>query len=156
MRKANTFADWFPDQMTRKNGALSTLGRPGFSSSIGSRKNFPSKWDDAEKWVMNNGHESPSHGVVKSQDLIEKHQKTSSIFQGPKIVSLDHHHVSSDKAFNGVLASESTDVLLKGKLPYFAHVVASFAPHCHTNSCYISIWFIFVSFFICVTLIVEK
>ncbi|XP_047342745.1 uncharacterized protein DDB_G0284459 [Impatiens glandulifera] len=38
-----------------------TPGRPifGFSSS---RKGFPSKWDDAEKWLNNNGgHESPAH-----------------------------------------------------------------------------------------------
>ncbi|XP_071689150.1 uncharacterized protein [Rutidosis leptorrhynchoides] len=112
MTKENPFVDWFPD--TRKNGALCTVGRPGYSSSIGSRKNFPSKWDDAEKWVVN-GHESPAHGVVKSHDFIEKHQKTISVFQGPKIASLDHHDGCSDKALNGSLASESIDVLLKDK-----------------------------------------
>lgn len=42
--------------VTRRNmDAPSTPGRPIFSFSVGnfSRKNFPSKWDDAEKWLVN-------------------------------------------------------------------------------------------------------
>ncbi|XP_060206031.1 uncharacterized protein LOC132633553 [Lycium barbarum] len=44
--------------VTRRNNmdAPSTPGRPIFSFSIGgnfSRKHFPSKWDDAEKWLVN-------------------------------------------------------------------------------------------------------
>ncbi|VFR00125.1 unnamed protein product [Cuscuta campestris] len=64
----------------------STPGRPVFSFSVGnfSRKSIPSKWDDAEKWVVNDypaAHhhhhqflQGPSHGVplATSADLILK------------------------------------------------------------------------------------
>lgn len=48
-----------------------TPGRPVFSFNVGSRKNFPSKWDDAQKWLIS-GPDSPAHhhhhllGFVKS------------------------------------------------------------------------------------------
>ncbi|KAK6914630.1 Remorin, C-terminal [Dillenia turbinata] len=44
--------------------APQTPGRPVFSFSAGnmSRKGFPSKWDDAEKWLVSTScHESPAH-----------------------------------------------------------------------------------------------
>lgn len=126
--------------MTQKDGVViktnvveapSAHGRPIFSFNYGSRKNFPSKWDNAEKWLIN-GHESPAHGVMKSADFVPKQQEThektgafsddekmatSCILKAPKIVSLDHHHCSSDTAFNGVsaLESEISDMLLKDK-----------------------------------------
>ncbi|KAJ0744983.1 putative remorin [Helianthus annuus] len=53
-----------PDPMGKTDGAPSTLGRPGFSFTVGSRKSVPSKWDDAEKWLIN-GHDSPSNFMVK-------------------------------------------------------------------------------------------
>ncbi|XP_019193240.1 PREDICTED: uncharacterized protein LOC109187494 isoform X2 [Ipomoea nil] len=88
--------------------APSTPGRPIFSFSVGSfsRKSFPSKWDDAEKWVVNGSnscHESPAHiklssnhsnGVTPKEEVDEK----SSSFQGSS---------------NGVPAT--SDVLLKDK-----------------------------------------
>ncbi|KAK3025143.1 hypothetical protein RJ639_043925 [Escallonia herrerae] len=110
-----------------------TPGRPMFSFSVGnlSRKNFPSKWDDAEKWLIS-GNDSPAHhhgfkgykqGVIglkpqeaaevyaeKSRVTEERVSKAISTFQGA-VVSLDHH--STVKAFNGV--SASADVLLKDK-----------------------------------------
>lgn len=48
--------------MGRKMEAPSTPGRPVFSFSV-SRKSVPSKWDDAEKWLIGGGscHESPAH-----------------------------------------------------------------------------------------------
>ncbi|CAN7083663.1 unnamed protein product [Brassica oleracea var. botrytis] len=52
-----------------------------FSSSLsGRRRNFPSKWDDAEKWVTSS-HESPAH-------------------------SLKSHHILKDKLANEVLSTE--------------------------------------------------
>ncbi|KAL0917281.1 hypothetical protein M5K25_012332 [Dendrobium thyrsiflorum] len=42
----------------------STPGRPVFKFSVGnfSRKSIPSKWEDAEKWLMSSScHESPAH-----------------------------------------------------------------------------------------------
>ncbi|XP_050383899.1 uncharacterized protein LOC126800560 [Argentina anserina] len=45
-----------------------TPGRPVFSFSVGnlSRKNFPSKWDDAEKWLISSScHDSPAHNTTK-------------------------------------------------------------------------------------------
>ncbi|KAI9119836.1 hypothetical protein K1719_009225 [Acacia pycnantha] len=96
----------------------STPGRPVFCfTSVGnlSRKNFPSKWDDAEKWLISSScHESPAHSVkvsensnVSSQwdnfkkqmeDLSEKSRVTEErvssnavpSFEGS--VSLDHHN----------------------------------------------------------------
>nr|GLL23280.1 uncharacterized protein LOC109187494 isoform X2 [Ipomoea trifida] len=98
--------------------APSTPGRPIFSFSVGSfsRKSFPSKWDDAEKWVVNgNGsnscHESPAHiklsskhcnGVAPKEEAAEfcrvNDEKSSSFLQGSS---------------NGVPAT--SDVLLKDK-----------------------------------------
>ncbi|XP_076885773.1 uncharacterized protein LOC143535391 [Bidens hawaiensis] len=53
---------------TTKDGAPTTLGRPGFSFAVGSRKNIPSKWDDAEKWLINgHGHESPAANFMVKQ-----------------------------------------------------------------------------------------
>lgn len=54
----------------RSMEAPSTPGRPVFSFSGGnpSRKSVPSKWDDAEKWVISSScHESPVH-VSKASD----------------------------------------------------------------------------------------
>lgn len=113
-----------------------TPGRPVFSFSSGnlSRKSFPSKWDDAEKWLISSAcHESPAHTIKPSESVKitkqcdnfkqqmevfaeksrvteEKVSKAASTFHGS--ASLDHHH--SVRAFNGV--SGSTDVLLKGNL----------------------------------------
>ncbi|XP_068663260.1 uncharacterized protein [Aristolochia californica] len=56
--------------------APSTPGRPVFSFSVGnlSRKTFPSKWDDAEKWLISSScHESPAH--------VLKHPETSKTFK---------------------------------------------------------------------------
>ncbi|KAL4589318.1 hypothetical protein LXL04_002224 [Taraxacum kok-saghyz] len=122
--------------MPQKDGVVeapSTHNRPVFSFSFGSRKNFPSKWDNAEKWLIN-GHDSPARGLIKSTDFAPKQQEThekgaafsgnnektvltrsSCIFQGQKTVSLGHHHCSSDIAFNGVSALETSELLLKDK-----------------------------------------
>ncbi|XP_024971201.1 uncharacterized protein LOC112510128 [Cynara cardunculus var. scolymus] len=175
-RKEDPFDDRFPDNnlcnltslketsnlvklfpMARKDGAVTksnvveappTPGRPVFSFSVGSRKNFPSKWDDAEKWLIS-GPDSPAHhhlhGFVKSPDFVSKqssnnagsnglimkqgnHHKTEVSseekvskaiygFQVPTTVSMeqDHHHHNSARPFNGVSASDSSDVLLKDK-----------------------------------------
>ncbi|XP_023889616.1 uncharacterized protein LOC112001670 [Quercus suber] len=124
----------------RRLEAPSTPGRPVFSfSTVGnhSRKSFPSKWDDAEKWLMSSScHDSPAHNNIKPSDsskLIkqycdnfkqqvdifaeksrvteEKVSKVVSSFQGSAAASLDQHN--SFTALNGT--STSTDVLLKDK-----------------------------------------
>ncbi|KAK1279911.1 hypothetical protein QJS04_geneDACA004836 [Acorus gramineus] len=55
----------------RRLEAPSTPGRPvfGFSGGNPSRKSFPSKWDDAEKWLINSSscHESPAHVVIPNK-----------------------------------------------------------------------------------------
>ncbi|KAG9137658.1 hypothetical protein Leryth_011387 [Lithospermum erythrorhizon] len=115
--------------------APSTPGRPifSFSTSVGnfSRKAFPSKWDDAEKWLASNAkHEnSPAYNhtfKISEQFNVFKHKKAeifgeksrvseekvskvaSSCFQEP--LHLDHHYHSNGE-FNG--GSVSTDVLLE-------------------------------------------
>uniref|UniRef100_A0A5B7AX67 Remorin C-terminal domain-containing protein n=1 Tax=Davidia involucrata TaxID=16924 RepID=A0A5B7AX67_DAVIN len=126
--------------VTRRNvEAPSTPGRPIFSfSTVGnlSRKSFPSKWDDAEKWVNSSSscHDSPAHHhglkssesskIPKQCDGLKQHQaeffaeksrvteeKVSS-FQGS--LSLDH------QPFNGV------DVLLKDKFTNEVEVEPNF------------------------------
>ncbi|KAI3775160.1 hypothetical protein L1987_49729 [Smallanthus sonchifolius] len=107
----------------KKDGAPSTQARPGFSFSVGSRKSFPSKWDDAEKWLINGLH-SPSNfmlkqcginGSVIKQDEKDKETEgfADSVFEETKIVSLDHHHGCSDRGFSWI---STFDVLLKDKL----------------------------------------
>ncbi|KAJ7951434.1 Remorin family protein [Quillaja saponaria] len=118
--------------------APSTPGRPVFSfSSVATlaRKNFPSKWDDAEKWLISNGscHDSPSHNIKlsepskstklcdnlkqqieglaeKSRVTQERVSKAVTSFQGPQ--PLNSHKYNSG-TFNGI--SGSTDIVLKDK-----------------------------------------
>ncbi|XP_061356755.1 uncharacterized protein LOC133301155 [Gastrolobium bilobum] len=116
-----------------------TPGRPVFSfaGTVGNlaRKTFPSKWDDAEKWLMSTScHDSPAHTVNLSEssnisshcdnfnqqmdDFAEKSRVTQDRvskavpnFQGS--ASLDHHNHNTVHAFNRI--SCSTDIVLKDK-----------------------------------------
>ncbi|XP_022714552.1 uncharacterized protein LOC111274188 [Durio zibethinus] len=116
--------------------APSTPGRPVFSFSGGNhaRKSFPSKWDDAEKWLISSScYESPAHTLKpppESSKMIKqcdnfKHQtevfseksrvteervtKFVTSFKGS--VSLEHHHPTPGSSGN----PGSADVLLKDK-----------------------------------------
>ncbi|XP_042495602.1 uncharacterized protein LOC122074711 isoform X2 [Macadamia integrifolia] len=115
----------------RRLEAPPTPGRPVFSFSAGNlpRKSFPSKWDDAEKWVINSScHDSPAHAIKppeassfckqnvvfhqkaevfseKSRVAEEKVSRAASNFLGS--MSVDH----PNSAFNGV----SAGLLLKDK-----------------------------------------
>ncbi|KAI3455676.1 hypothetical protein Pfo_012339 [Paulownia fortunei] len=132
--------------VTKRNvEAPPTPGRPifSFSNANFSRKSFPSKWDDAEKWLVSGSscHDSPAnnHGLFKSLESSkmfskqcsgykpqlgeifaeksriteEKVSKVISTFQGPLV--LDHH--TSARAINGDSLSATSDVLLKDKFP---------------------------------------
>lgn len=146
----------------RSMEAPSTPGRPvfSFSSSDPARKSFPSKWDDAQKWLINGTnscHESsalvikpaefskmPKQCVVfkqqmeviaeKSRVTEEKVSEVVSSFQGS--LSLEDHH--GDTPFHGV--SGSTDFLLKGQVLISHDVllnsdllaVLEFCPFCST------------------------
>ncbi|VFQ65527.1 unnamed protein product [Cuscuta campestris] len=98
----------------------STPGRPIFSFSVGnfSRKSVPSKWEDAEKWVVNDSPaahhhhhhhqflQGPSHGVplATSADLILKDKWISEmecIRRSPTrqgFVFGDHNNAAKDVA----------------------------------------------------------
>ncbi|XVF86987.1 hypothetical protein PTKIN_Ptkin18bG0084400 [Pterospermum kingtungense] len=120
--------------------APSTPGRPVFSFSGGNlaRKSFPSKWDDAEKWLISSsschGSPSPAHTIKpppdsskmtkqfcdnfkqqteifadKSRVTEEKVTKVLTSFKGS--VSLEHHNPTS--CFSGIPGS--AHVLLKDK-----------------------------------------
>ncbi|KAL3825060.1 hypothetical protein ACJIZ3_021089 [Penstemon smallii] len=107
-----------------------TPGRPIFSFSNGgfSRKSFPSKWDDAEKWLVNGSscNDSPSqnHALLKP---FESSKMFSRQCSGYKPQLGDDFAVKSrvieekvSKVFstvNGVSLSTSADVLLKDKFP---------------------------------------
>ncbi|KAL1076788.1 hypothetical protein V6Z11_D10G055200 [Gossypium hirsutum] len=110
-----------------------TPGRPVFSFSGGNlaRKSFPSKWDDAEKWLISSScHESPAHTiksllesskVTKQCDNFKQQaevfaeksrvteEKITEVVKGP--VSLEHHNPT--RGFSGIPGS--TDVFLKDK-----------------------------------------
>ncbi|KAK1577062.1 hypothetical protein Q3G72_018723 [Acer saccharum] len=135
----------------KRTEAPSTPGRPVFSFSVGhfSRKNVPSKWDDAEKWLNTTScHDSPAHPIKppplessknhkqcenfkqqqmevvfseKSRVTEEKFSTFVSTFQSS--MALDHHN--STRAFNGVSAG-SSDVFLKDK---FTDEVESILPN---------------------------
>ncbi|KAE9595861.1 hypothetical protein Lal_00030778 [Lupinus albus] len=135
-------------QQHRRLEAPSTPGRPVFSfTNVGlgrnlSRKNFPSKWDDAEKWLMSTTtssfcHDSPAHvnlslsessknsrsssrqcdnfkQQVENKVTVngERVSKTVPTFQ--KSASLDHYNPFA--AFNGVVSASPTDhMVLKDK-----------------------------------------
>lgn len=135
--------------VTKRNSvdAPPTPGRPIFSFSAGnlSRKGFPSKWDDAEKWLNNSSsscHDSPAHVhglnlktsesskfhkqfdgfrpqaevfAEKSRVTEEKVSKAVSSIHGS--VLLEHH--SSSKDLN-------VDVLLKGWILFFTNFNLAF------------------------------
>lgn len=106
----------------------STPGRPIFSFSVGNfaKKNFPSKWDDAEKWLISSS-DSPVHSTKQSSEpskvsskqcddlnlqmavFADKCRVTEEKFS--KTVSSIHHN--SARVFNGV--SASGDTALKDK-----------------------------------------
>lgn len=120
--------------------APSTPGRPVFGFSVGknlSRRSFPSKWDDAEKWLMSSSscHGSPAHALKPLEPprisrhcdgfrhsnsnvevFAEKSRVTEEVvsvvsqFQGSQ--SLGHEIPAG--ALNGV-SPASADVLLKDK-----------------------------------------
>lgn len=120
--------------------APSTPGRPVFSFSGGknlSRRSFPSKWDDAEKWLMSSSscHNSPAHalkplepprmsrhcdGFRHSNSNIEvfaeksrvTEEVVSVVSQFQESVSLGHEN--PPRALNGV-SPASADVFLKDK-----------------------------------------
>lgn len=113
-----------------------TPGRPvfGFSAGNFSRKSVPSKWDDAEKWLINSScHDSPAHTIKTSESVkatkqcdtfkqeMEVFAEKSRVTEEKVSRAASTFHVSapleyhnSVRAFNGV--SESTEVLLKGSI----------------------------------------
>lgn len=55
-----------------------TPGRPVFSFSV-AKKTFPSKWDDAQKWLSNSCHESPAHPIKPSPSSSFEVSRVSSV-----------------------------------------------------------------------------
>ncbi|KAJ8621286.1 hypothetical protein MRB53_029815 [Persea americana] len=126
----------------RRLEAPSTPGRPVFSFSGGnhSRKSFPSKWDDAEKWLISSScHESPAH-VMRAQEASRIIKQNDAIQQKADIFA-EKCRVTEEKVsgfgvgFNGSLSLESSnsafhgassEVLLKDK---FTDNVEPFYPN---------------------------
>ena len=136
----------------RKLEAPSTPGRPLFSVSSSSssssivgrnlpRKSFPSKWDDAEKWLISTScHDSPAHNnntlkVVSSSEsgtrhcdngfkqkmeegfseksrVIEEKVLSKGVTSFQSFSTLDHNN--NVGAFNGI-SCPPTDIVLKGE-----------------------------------------
>ncbi|MCL7044893.1 hypothetical protein MKW94_019759 [Papaver nudicaule] len=94
LKETSDFVKSFP---MKRDGSVSSVqsnrrlieappapGRPVFSFSNTanhSRKGFPSKWDNAEKWIISSGHDSPAHPFVKpSSHQNDVFQQKSEIF----------------------------------------------------------------------------
>ncbi|XP_010462292.1 PREDICTED: uncharacterized protein LOC104742908 isoform X1 [Camelina sativa] len=79
-----------------------------FSSNVsGRRRNFPSKWMDAEKWVTTSGHDSPAHSLKSTQFDGFKHQV--------EVVYSEKSRVT-EECFNGSVSLSPQDLILKDKL----------------------------------------
>lgn len=123
----------------RRFEAPPTPGRPVFSFSAGnfSRKSFPSKWDDAEKWLISSScHDSPAH-TLKTSESVRIAKPSDYNFKQQMDVFADKSRVTEEKvskkevssfhcsaslenhdsvrAFNGVSGSND-NVFLKGNL----------------------------------------
>ncbi|XP_038682440.1 uncharacterized protein LOC119982910 [Tripterygium wilfordii] len=152
LKETSEFVKSFPainnETQTRKEGvnsqrrlleAPSTPGRPVFSFGVGnrSRKGFPSKWDDAEKWLMSSScHDSPSHAIKPPLES-SKNQRQCDNFKQQMEVFAEKSRVTEEKvskvapsfqhnsarAFNGF--SCSTDVFLKDKFTDNAELVST-------------------------------
>ncbi|KAG1366386.1 hypothetical protein COCNU_13G001760 [Cocos nucifera] len=116
----------------RRLEAPSTPGRLVFSSSPGhlSRKSIPSKWDDAEKWLINSScHESPVHAPKPQESSIVSRQ--NDVFHQKGDAFAEKARLSGEKApsapvpsFHGTVMpldanvafhGASSEVLLKDK-----------------------------------------
>ncbi|XP_010479966.1 PREDICTED: uncharacterized protein LOC104758737 isoform X2 [Camelina sativa] len=80
-----------------------------FSSNVsGRRRNFPSKWIDAEKWVTTtSGHDSPAHSLKSTQFDGFKHQV--------EVVYSEKSRVT-EECYNGSVSLSPQDLVLKDKL----------------------------------------
>ncbi|XP_010501050.1 PREDICTED: uncharacterized protein LOC104778323 [Camelina sativa] len=79
-----------------------------FSSNVsGRRRNFPSKWMDAEKWVTTSGHDSPAHSLKSTQFDGFKHQV--------EVVYSEKSRVT-EECYNGSVSLSPQDLILKDKL----------------------------------------
>jgi hypothetical protein len=79
-----------------------------FSSNVsGRRRNFPSKWIDAEKWVTSSGHDSPAHSLKNNQFDGFKHQV--------EVVYSEKSRVT-EECFHGSVSLSPQDLILKDKL----------------------------------------
>ncbi|GKB38944.1 hypothetical protein Tco_0883886 [Tanacetum coccineum] len=130
---ATDFVKLFPMAKTNTNVVVEappTPGRPIFSFSVGSRKNIPSKWDDAQKWLISSP-DSPahhhhhhnlvskhsssnggSHGLVVKQQHLEHHGKTTTEEKVCKAISV--FHVPNTNVPMNQNQDSSDVVLLKG------------------------------------------
>jgi len=167
----------------RKLEAPSTPGRPLFSFSSSSsssivgrnlpRKSFPSKWDDAEKWLISTScHDSPAHnnnntlkGVSSSesgtrqcdngfkQKMDEGFSEKSRVIE-EKVLSKgvtsfqssssSLDHNNSVGAFNGI-SCPTTDIVLKGEFTILTPKFELF--HCLLYFlCYLQITLFFLFF----------
>jgi hypothetical protein len=95
-----------------------TPGRPSFFSFSPNhlyKKSVPSKWDDAEKWLVGTGscHDSPLHGIKTQEPLRASRLNGALEKKGGSILGSDK--VLVEKPVR-VLSGASGEVFLKGKL----------------------------------------
>ncbi|GAB2222180.1 hypothetical protein Drorol1_Dr00013383 [Drosera rotundifolia] len=96
MRKPLNLKDTFTNKKLEST-APATPGRPVFSFSVSRKSNFPSKWDDAEKWLISTTgscHDSPAHHNLKSSKQFD------GLKQNHGKVYLEKSRVSVEKGLN--------------------------------------------------------
>ncbi|KAL3511562.1 hypothetical protein ACH5RR_024279 [Cinchona calisaya] len=105
-----------------------TPGRPIFSFSVGnlSRKSFPSKWEDAEKWLIS-GHDSPAHHHHHSlrpppQEYSSKMSKQySNVFKPPQQTETEEVFAEKSRVIIDEKVSKFVTAGFQGLLPFDQH-----------------------------------
>ncbi|GAB2268889.1 hypothetical protein Dimus_003831 [Dionaea muscipula] len=133
----------------KMEAAPPTPGRPVFSFSVSRKTSVPSKWDDAEKWLIGTGscHESPAHHhhafTIKSSKQFDGFKQQSEVLVEKSRVSEDKGSKESFQGFNDLDHCDPAitfdgapspapgpalaDTLLKDK---FTNEVEPFFPNC--------------------------
>ncbi|GMH17560.1 hypothetical protein Nepgr_019401 [Nepenthes gracilis] len=133
----------------KMEAAPTTPGRPVFSFSVSKKSNFPSKWDDAEKWLIGtaSSHGSPArhsfnlkqfdsakfskqcHGFKQQTEVfVEKSRVTEDKISEETVLNFNDSSSSfdpQDAATTFYSASVPADVILKDK---FTNEVERFLP----------------------------
>ncbi|KMZ57615.1 Remorin family protein [Zostera marina] len=106
--KSRTLVQTCVDGERRRSDGPSTPGRPAFGfSGVGGRKSIPSKWDDADKWVISASyHDFPSY-LSEETDPVRMQKQSDVLFK-----SKTSHEVSSDVFLEDKFTEKAEPIIL--------------------------------------------